>query len=72
MLIPTVNARDLMLPPEVARSIAAESWFHIWPISTVDEGLAVLTGISAGVVHERVEQRLKRFHALATRHGSAS
>ncbi len=71
VVIPAVNARDLMLPPEIARSIAAEAWFHIWPISTVDEGLPLLTGLAASVVHERVEQRLKRFHELATRRGSA-
>jgi predicted ATP-dependent protease len=71
VLIPTVNARDLMLPPEVARSIAAEGWFHIWPISTVDEGLPLLTGLPAAVIHERVQQRLKRFHELVTRQGTA-
>ncbi len=70
VIIPAVNARDLMLPPEVARSIAAEGWFHIWPISTVDEGLQLLTGLPAAAIHERVGQRLKRFHELATRRGS--
>jgi predicted ATP-dependent protease len=67
VLIPAVNTRDLMLRPDVADSIAGEGWFHVWPISTVDEGLALLTGLPAEAVHARVEQRLKRFHELALR-----
>jgi hypothetical protein len=67
VLIPAVNARDLMLRPDVTDSIAGEGWFHVWPISTVDEGLALLTGLPAEAVHARVERRLKRFHELALR-----
>jgi hypothetical protein len=67
VLIPSVNTRDLMLRPEVARSIAEEAWFHIWPISTVDEGLVLLTGLPAEEIHQRVDARLKRFHERAAR-----
>jgi predicted ATP-dependent protease len=72
VLIPAVNARDLMLREEVARSIAGEGWFHIFPIATVDEGLALLTGLPAEEVHRRVEARLQRFAALAARGRGAS
>jgi hypothetical protein len=65
VLIPTVNARDLMLRPEVAASIANEGWFHIWPVATVDEAIPLLMGMPAATVHQRVEQRLKRFHQMA-------
>ena len=66
VLFPAVNARDLMLRAEVAQSIASDGWFHVYPISTVDEGLYYLTGVPAETIHSRVEQQLARFHALAT------
>jgi hypothetical protein len=62
VIIPAVNARDLMLRPEVASSIATEGWFHIWPVSTVDEALSLLTGMPPEQVHARVDARLARFH----------
>jgi len=65
VLIPAVNARDLMLRPEVAASIANEGWFHIWPIATVDDAIPLLMGAPAATVHQRIEQRLKRFHGMA-------
>jgi predicted ATP-dependent protease len=66
VLIPAVNARDLMLRAEVAQSIVSEGWFHVIPISSVDEGLLYLTGVPAATIHARAEQQLQRFHALAT------
>jgi predicted ATP-dependent protease len=65
VIIPSVNARDLMLRPEVAGSIANEGWFHIWPVATVDEAIPLLMGAPAATIHQRVEQRLKRFHEMA-------
>jgi hypothetical protein len=64
VLIPTVNVRDLMLHDEIAQAIVQEGWFHVWPISTVDEALAILTGVPAADVHARVERQLQRFHEL--------
>ena len=64
VLIPAVNARDLMLRDEVAEAIAREGWFHVWPISTVDEALTILTGVPAAEICARVEQRLSRFHEI--------
>lgn len=61
-LIPAVNARDLMLRDEVAASIANEGWFRVWPVSTVDEALTILTGLPAAEIHARVERRLQQFH----------
>jgi predicted ATP-dependent protease len=65
VLIPATNAEDLMLRHEVAASIADEGWFHVWPISTVDEGLALLTNIPVAVLHQRVDRQLQRFYELA-------
>jgi len=51
VLIPASNVRNLMLKEEVAAAVEAGQ-FHICPVSTIDEGLEVLTGLKAG---ERVE-----------------
>lgn len=64
VIIPAVNARDLMLRDEVAQSIATEGWFSVWPVQTVDEALTLLTGVPAAEVHARVERRLQRFAVL--------
>jgi predicted ATP-dependent protease len=67
VIIPAVNSRDLMLRSEVAQSIAREDWFHIWPASTVDEAMTILTGVPAAEVHSRVEKKLQRFSEIALR-----
>jgi predicted ATP-dependent protease len=64
VLIPATNAADVMLPEDVAAAIAEEGWFHIWPISTVEEGLLLLTGVSADEIHRRVDQRLQGFYEV--------
>jgi AAA domain-containing protein/LonB protease-like protein len=69
VLIPAVNARDLMLRDEVAESIATEGWFRVWLVNTVDDALAILTGVPTADIHTRVEQRLQRFHELGTQRG---
>ena len=47
VLIPRANLRNLMLRPEVVEAVK-EGKFHIYAVSTVDEGIEVLTGIPAG------------------------
>ncbi len=47
VLIPATNVRDLMLSEKVVAAAEAGR-FHIWPISTVDEGIEILTGAKAG------------------------
>ncbi len=47
VLIPEANARHLMLREDVVQAVREEQ-FHIHAISTVDEGLALLTGRDAG------------------------
>jgi lon-related putative ATP-dependent protease len=47
VLIPESNARHLMLRPDVVEAVRAER-FHVYAITTVDEGLALLTGREAG------------------------
>ncbi|MEZ0328266.1 MAG: ATP-binding protein [Dissulfuribacterales bacterium] len=47
VLIPDANVKDLMLKQRVVDAVR-EGRFHIWPISTVEEGLLLLTGLPAG------------------------
>jgi ATP-dependent Lon protease len=51
VIIPALNVKDLMLRKDVVTS-AAENNFHIYPVSTIDEGITILTGIEAGKVDE--------------------
>ncbi len=67
VIIPAVNARDLMLRPDIAASILNEGWFHIWTIANVDEGIPLLMNLPAQEVHNRVDRRLQQFYDLAQR-----
>lgn len=68
VLIPASNIRSLMLKEEVVTAVS-EGKFHIYPVSTIDEGLEVLTGLKAGKrrkdgsfepdsINDRVQKRL--------------
>ena len=70
VLIPHQNVKNLILRDEVIEAVEAGK-FRIYPIRTVDEGIAVLTGVPAGepdpetgdfppdTVHGKVEAKLK-------------
>ena len=47
VMIPAENIEDLMLRDDVIDAVAAGK-FHILPITTVEEGIEVLTGVRAG------------------------
>jgi lon-related putative ATP-dependent protease len=79
VVIPAANVRNLMLDPEVVQAVA-EGKFHIYPVTTVDEGIELLTGIPAGVrdeqgqfpegtLHARVLARLKELAARLEKGG---
>src|SRR6267378_2614307 len=68
VMIPSSNAQHLMLNEEVVEAVRKDR-FHIYPISTIDEGIETLTGVKAGAlrndgnyeagsVHFRVNKRL--------------
>ncbi len=71
VLIPASNVQNLMLRRDVVEAVA-EGAFHVWPVSTVDEGIEVLTGLPMGerdetgeypegTVGRRVSARLEAF-----------
>jgi lon-related putative ATP-dependent protease len=47
VMIPASNVRNLMLKEEVVAAVKAGD-FHIYPVSTINEGIEVLTGMKAG------------------------
>jgi len=49
VLIPAENVEDLMLKDEVVDSVA-KGQFHIFPVSTVEQGIEILTGLRAGTL----------------------
>jgi lon-related putative ATP-dependent protease len=68
VVIPKSNVQHLMLNEEVVEAVH-QAKFHIFPVSTIDEGIEILTGVKAGKlqndgtyelgsVHYRVNKRL--------------
>jgi lon-related putative ATP-dependent protease len=49
VLIPESNLTNLMLKEEVLEA-ARSGLFHIWPISSIEDGIEVLTGVQAGQI----------------------
>lgn len=47
VIIPSSNVRDLVLKEEVVEAVK-EGKFHIYPITHIDEGIEILTGVPAG------------------------
>jgi len=73
VLIPRSNVPHLMLRADVVDAVRAGQ-FHIWAVTTIGEGIELLTGVPAGArrfdghfpdgtVNERVDQRLRWFAA---------
>ena len=69
VMIPAANAQNLMLREEVVQAVS-EGRFHVYSVSTIDEGIEVLTGVKAGAkgtdgsfeegsVNRRVSQKLR-------------
>lgn len=60
VLVPSANLLHLMLDDDVVRA-ARERRFRVWPMESIDDALARLTGMRAAAVHERVAARLAAF-----------
>jgi predicted ATP-dependent protease len=80
VLIPHANVQHLMLRPDVVEA-CANGRFAVYPITTIDEGIALLTGRPAGErgedgnyppdsVNRLIEDRLRAFARV--RHGDAA
>ncbi len=71
VLIPAANVQHLMLREDVVKA-CADGRFAVYPIATIDEGVALLTGLEAGKrqadgafppgsLNRRAEDRLRAF-----------
>lgn len=71
VILPESNVKTLMLKEEVLQAVR-EGRFHIWSVRSVDEGIELLTGVSAGeraedgsyppgTVHQLVDSRLRQY-----------
>ena len=47
VIIPQDNVKDLMLREDVVQAVA-RGQFHIYPITTIEQGIEILTGLCAG------------------------
>lgn len=72
VIIPKPNLENLMLKEEVLTAVK-QGLFNIWAIDTVDDGLEILTGLTAGKrlqggsfsknsVHYKVDERLRELN----------
>jgi len=57
VLIPAANVRNLMLREDVIEAVR-QGRFAVHAVGTVDEGMALLTGLTAATINARVEARL--------------
>ncbi len=72
VLIPKSNVKNLMLSKNVIDAVRANK-FHIWAITTIDQGIEILTGCPAGKrtkdgwtegsINDRVQKRLSELRA---------
>jgi lon-related putative ATP-dependent protease len=71
VLIPASNVKHLMLRHDVVEAVAAGK-FSVYPVETIDQGMEILTGVTAGErdgtgqfpegsINHRVERRLYEF-----------
>ncbi len=75
VIIPVQNMKSLILPDRVVKAIEAKK-FHIYPVSTVDQGMEILTLRPSGVrsvkgtfptetVNRIIEDRLRKLYELS-------
>ncbi len=81
VIIPEANRQNLMLKPEVVAAVERGE-FHVWSVTTIDQGIEILTGTPAGErqedgcwpegsVNARVDRRLREMVEIASQFGRA-
>ncbi len=75
VMIPSSNVKNLVLRKDVLTAIEKKQ-FHIYGVSTIEEGIEVLTGVKAGqpdsnfsypenTVFGKTQKKLKKYHELS-------
>ena len=67
VIIPHQNVGDLMLRHDVTDAVR-KNLFHVHAIRSIDEGIAILTGLPAAKVHAKVAAKLKEFARMQKKH----
>ena len=81
VLIPSANVKNLMLKPAVVKAVANKK-FSVWAVSTVEQAMTLLSGVTAGVRDEngvyelgsfnrKVEDRLIQFYEQRRRYAAS-
>lgn len=65
VIIPASNVQHLMLSHEVIDAVKAKK-FHIWAVKTIDEGMEILTGKTAGTMNKNGTYPAGSINGLAT------
>lgn len=79
VMIPAKNVPNLMLKQEVVAAVN-DGQFHIWPVSTIEEGILILTGMEAGelqpdgsypegTLFRKVDDRLREIADIVKQYG---
>lgn len=79
MIIPSANVKNLMLGDEIIEAVK-KGQFHIYPVSSIEEGLQILTGKDPGAVledgsfepdtiHFLVNQKLRDYASVIASYG---
>ncbi|MCG6962695.1 MAG: AAA family ATPase [Acidobacteria bacterium] len=81
VMIPSGNVKDLHLDGEVLKAVR-EGSFHVWEVGSIEEGIELLTGTTAGEwqddgwpagsVYARCQERLDEMARLMRRAGKAA
>lgn len=61
VMIPVTNVKDLVLRDDVIGAVK-EGMFHIYPVSTLDEGIEILMNTPASKVHKKVKEKLEIYY----------
>ena len=60
VMIPVQNVDNLQLSDEIVSAVK-DGLFHVYAVSTIEEGIEVLTGVPAGTVNYLVYEKLKKY-----------
>lgn len=60
VMIPIQNVKNLMLRDDIIKSVE-EGKFHIYAISSVEDGLQILTGLTMAKIDEKVKEAFAKF-----------
>ena len=64
VLIPKASCGNLMLAERVRQAVVHKK-FHLWAVETIEEGFALLTGITPAAADKKITQALSHYHYLS-------